>query len=127
MEIHEYYGGPREIKVGGWAPQQATAWAERFGLRWFRTDFGGRGDRTDWIAEVPGLCVSISRWHTDPEGMWSGFGGRDGVTMDEAMIAEIETTIGAANFTIPTLIRKIAAAEDGRRMLHEALAEARNG
>lgn len=59
---------PVEIETGGWVPTVVDAKLTRNGIDWYRVKdgMGGRGDREDWIADVPEVCISVHDYH------WNG-------------------------------------------------------
>lgn len=64
---------PRTVTVGSTLPQVVDAAIMLDGILWYRIQrgFGGRGDREDWIANIPALSVSVSDYHWNGEDLGS--------------------------------------------------------
>ena len=77
-------------KIGGWTELKYDASLERYGITWYRIQngFGGNGDREDWVADVPSLCVSVSdyNWIKGSFGTYYG-------SFDKAIEAEITSAL----------------------------------
>lgn len=51
----------RTKKIGGWNEMEYDKTIVRKGITWYRVKdgMGGQGDREDWVASVPELCISV--------------------------------------------------------------------
>ena len=115
----------QRLEIGGWNPLDYDDEIVVNGLRWLRVagGFGGKNDRTDWVADSPGICVSVSRWHTKRVAQVEdnfGYGFDGNMTRDEAMRQAIEDAIGASNFNIARAMNKLATITEGRERLIDA-------
>ena len=57
-----------EMREAGWVDDLTfDARCELDGLTWYRVrgGFGGRNDREDWVAAVPGSSVSVTGWQLE--------------------------------------------------------------
>lgn len=93
---------PVQLDTGGWVPQTVDAVLEFEGVTWARVQGGfGDGQRTgwhpreDWVAVVPAVAISVSRYFDKPD-VWD----RKSQTMQEAMRAEVQTKLGHARYTL---------------------------
>ncbi len=80
---------PKRQKIGGWVEQIHDAKLHRLGLTWYRVQegFGGRGDREDWVADVPRIAVSVSRCYNSQS--WGSVFDDKVVSFNEAMKLEV--------------------------------------
>ena len=53
---------PGTHKIGNWVELEYTNRMVYRGIEWLQTDFGRRGDRIDWVANLPSQSVSTSRY-----------------------------------------------------------------
>ncbi len=53
---------PRRMEIGGWNELTYTAMKTYRGLKWYKTCFGEKGEREDWVADLPGVTVNVSRY-----------------------------------------------------------------
>jgi len=53
---------PLRKKLNGWRELEFTQGTLHRGIVWLRTDFGGRGDRIDWVADVPWGSIYVSKY-----------------------------------------------------------------
>ena len=82
--------GAKEIKVkkkiGGWVEMEFDAKLIHRGIQWLRVKdgFGDKGDREDWVADIPITCISVSDYHFRKEMYW-GFKEHQADTIFGAM------------------------------------------
>lgn len=79
------------------------------GIRWLRVkdSMGGRGDREDWVADFPGVCLSVHDYH------WQGtFGPQLGTTCEEVMRRVIQQSVVNLEKEIARLQRELLTKED---------------
>lgn len=79
----------RKRNVGSWLPQVVDAEVERSGVTWYRVKggLGGRGDREDWVASLPGLAVAVSDYHWNGEDFGPSYGSFDNAIRQELDLA----------------------------------------
>lgn len=73
-------------KVGDWVEMTFDAILERNGLTWLRVKdgFGEKGNREDWVLDIPTRCVSISDYK------WKGKNlGRSYKSFEHAIDSEV--------------------------------------
>ena len=85
---------PIELKLGTYIPQWFDARMTFLGLDWYRVSrgFGGRGDRIDWIADVPAVALSVAS-HRPANG---GFGWNSDSPFELVAAAEVKRYLGHA-------------------------------
>ena len=52
---------PLRKKLNGWVEMEFTQGTVYRGIVWLKTDFGGRGDRIDWVADLPWGAVHVGK------------------------------------------------------------------
>lgn len=74
--------------IGAWKPQFFDAKVERHGITWYRVQngMGGRNDREDWCADVPGVCIAVHDYHYNGEEFGANHGTFDNACLQEARI-----------------------------------------
>lgn len=79
---------PIKKKIASWIPQTFDASAERCGIVWLRVKDGmsGRGDREDWVADVP-YPVSVHDYHWNGDSFGKSYGSFDNACFQELKIA----------------------------------------
>jgi hypothetical protein len=79
---------PVKKKIGCWVEMTFDAVTERFGVRWLRVKdgFGGRGDREDWVADIPHGCLSVHDYHWNGDGFGPDYGSFDGAIRGETKL-----------------------------------------
>lgn len=91
--------------MGSWVKMTFDAKVERCGIVWFRVKdgLGKRGDREDWVANIPHICVSVHDYQ------WNGdeFGANHG-SFDNACIQELKSSLAGAIFRLKEQERGIA-------------------
>jgi hypothetical protein len=104
-------------KVGSWS--EMTYDAETYVIRWLRVKdgMGGRGDREDWVADIPGMTICVHDYN------WKemSFGVRFGKTRDEAMVAALKRHVCNARHDIIEARTKLVVMETGLNMLEAAI------
>lgn len=109
------------LKTGTLVPQRVDASLELFGLTWFRVlgGFGGRFDREDWIADLPGINVTVCDYHWDGSDFGPSYGsfedacrGRleDALCVARATKLEMEAQLATLTSSIARLEQCIPAA-----------------
>lgn len=109
---------PTKKKLGSYVELTYDARLEYLGLNWFRVQggFGGKGDRDDWVADVPGICVSVSRWHNKP-----GYGWDGDLDRETAMKKEVESMLDAIGYRISETVARLAELHEGQTRLQAAM------
>lgn len=102
-----------ELMKGTWVGSLPLyAVAEVDGLRWYRTCFGGRLDREDWVAEVPHKSLAVTGWDLERK--------------DGDVIAGMRAAVAAACANSDAYVRHaervLRDAKQRRRFLAEAAA-----
>lgn len=77
---------PVKMKLDAWTEQEVDATVQRHGLTWYRVKggMGGRGDREDWVADVPAVCISVHDYHYNGEDFGPNHGSFDNACLQEA-------------------------------------------
>lgn len=70
---------PITKKVGTWVKLGFDAKVMRNGITWLRVKggFGGRGDREDWGAVLPGISLFVSDYHWNGDSFGESYGSFD--------------------------------------------------
>lgn len=71
MKTHRLPKGAKRIdppltkEVGNWVAMEYDAEFDWFGIRWLRAKggFSDNGDREDWVADIPGVNISVHDYH----------------------------------------------------------------
>ncbi len=94
---------PLRKKIGTWVEMEFDATCRRNGLTWFRVKngMGERGDREDWVADVPGVSISVHDYHYNGEDFGPSYGSFDNACLQES--------IRALHFAREELAKKRAA------------------
>jgi hypothetical protein len=77
-------------KIGNWKElDYEDEPVEHRGLTWYKVvgGFGGRGDRDDWVADVQGACVSVTKWSNEK---WSNRFDALEEAMDDEVVQKAE-------------------------------------
>lgn len=112
---------PVKRQIGGWVKMTYDATVQRHGLTWLRVQggFGGRGDREDWVADLPSGSVSVSDYDWVP-GLWNARPCHG--TFDAAIIAEMRRNVAYLRQTTAELRDKADHAEEAQHLMETALA-----
>lgn len=67
-----FFKRPRTIKINTWVEMEYDAKLVFKGVTWYRVHkgFGGRGDREDWVGDLPGVNLSVSDYMWMPSKRW---------------------------------------------------------
>lgn len=73
------------IQTGNWVPQQVDASVEVCGVTWVRVygGMGGRFDREDWVAVLPGISVSVHDYHWNGSDFGPSYGSFEDACREE--------------------------------------------
>lgn len=73
--------------IGGWSSMMLDATLTRNGIRWLRVKggFSGRGDREDWIADLPSSCCSVADYNWNDLDCGTNYG-----TFEKALDGKLE-------------------------------------
>lgn len=81
---------PITFQIGQWVKIEYDAKLTRKNINWYRVRGGmsERNDREDWVADIPGYCVSVHDYH------WNGhpFGENHG-TFSNALKQELKRVL----------------------------------
>lgn len=102
-------GKPVTIKIGGWVQMDYDAKMRVNGIEWIRVKDGlsGKGDREDWIANIPSGCVSIHDYqYREPR-----WGFEQYRSMKAAMIGQLRVYIDSTVDRIRDLTERIELAK----------------
>jgi hypothetical protein len=112
---------PITKKVGAWGKMEFDAAIRVYGVRWLRVKdgLGGRGDREDWVADLPEVCVSVHDYH------WNGddFGANHG-SFRGAIKAEMKSSLQHAIDQERKLLAEACEQARAATLLRKALKEA---
>ena len=119
LNIHEF-NHSRRLKTGGWAEQDVDARAIHKGIDWYRVEdgFGTRGDREDWIADLPKLSVCVSR---DLGSEYYRVGVRNFPTIEEAMDEAIKNAMRHSDWKIDKCIEEMQDLQVARARILAAI------
>lgn len=108
-------------ETGTYVKMEFDARGEYFGLTWLRVKdgMGGRGDREDWVADIPGVSISVHDYH------WNGedFGANHGSFIG-AIKAEMQLAFRYATGTEKELLAKIKEVRSGIALIRASIAKA---
>lgn len=109
------------LKIGGYVELEFDAKLVRNGISWYRVrdGFGQRGDREDWVADVPGHSLSANDYN------WNGdvFGPSYG-TFEKALDMQAAYAYGFVQQNIDKARRRLADLRDGEQLLERATEQA---
>jgi len=108
---------PIKRKIGSWVEMEYDAKIKRLGMTWLRVKggFGGRGDREDWVGDVPFGCISVSNYN------WTEHNFGHYGTFDKAIIGETRLALENLESEIKKLAGKTAQARHCLTLLKSAL------
>lgn len=120
----ELQDGARLISVrkttGTWVEMEYDARGEYFGIIWLRVKdgMGGRGDREDWVADIPGVSIAVHDYH------WNGeeFGSNHGSFLG-AIKAETQRALDYANRKLAELQQKTANMSGGIALIQASISK----
>lgn len=110
---------PIKMKLGRCVEMEYDAALEFSGIRWFRVHkgMGCRGDREDWVADVPGICVSVHnyQWRAPFWGLvrYESFRA--------AMIGEAKSALESAAYRIAEKEKEVFTLRKGMESLERFL------
>lgn len=116
---------PTEKHIGNWQPQVFDAQLEYHGITFYRVHrgFGGKGDREDWLADLPCTSCSVTHYHRTGFARDGDGWGWDGLqTFEEAVDSELGLSYEGHGKRIPELARKLADVTEAHSRLRIALA-----
>lgn len=101
------------------------------GLTWRRVKdgFGGLGDREDWVLEVPGYGISVSRFHGLLWGQSPSPSARPGghERREDAMRAKVKGIVGSVQTKIGQVRRELELLETTKALLTTAIIASKEG
>lgn len=108
-------------KVGGYIEMEYDAAGDYFGITWLRVKdgLGGRGDREDWIADMPpgvgGISIHDYHWNGEEFGMNHG-------SFLGAIKAETKLSLGYAQKHEEETLAKLDQIRESIRIMHASIA-----
>lgn len=119
--------GSARLKIAGWIEEDYDEAIVYRGITWRHVEggFGHRGDRDDWIADLPAgnLCVSRYFWKTKKP--WAndqaGYGFEGDRTRDDEMDRALERGLESIEFKMEDAIQHLAALVAAKTKLKIAL------
>ena len=112
-------------KLGNYVELVYDAKLRFMDIDWYRVyrGFGGRDDREDWVADIPGVAASISRWksYKGSGGGWEAFGSEPGYDREAAMSRQLFRADNSLTYELERVLRKLQAIQEGRSRLAYAL------
>ncbi len=108
--------------VGGFIENTYSASLRYRGLTFHRTDLGGRGDRTDWVADLPGASLAVSHLHgrglaASRNGGTGGWGRSGANTFRQEADAEIDRAAFHARFRLAEKAEELEALAHASKVL----------
>ena len=112
----------RKASIAGWAEMEFDASVVRHGITWLhvKNGMGGGGDREDWVADLPGITLSVHDYNWDGQ----SFGVKMGKTFNKVVIRAMEDHTGYTLEQIAELRAECNEKEKGLRALKAALKKA---
>ncbi len=104
----------QRIKLGQWPEMKYDAKLSFQGIVWYRVQggMGERGDREDWVADIPGVCISIHDYY------WNGSNfGPSYKSFEESMIGELKRGFRNHSHSVYQLRKKLSVAEESLALL----------
>jgi len=110
-----------KTEIGGWSEMEYDAQMKRLGITWYRVKggMGGRGDREDWIANLPSGCVVVHGYQY--RAPYWGF--EKYRSLNAAIAGQIEGAIKNERGKISACESKIKAARESLQLLQAALSK----
>jgi hypothetical protein len=110
---------PEKREIAGWAEMKYDARCVRYGITWLRVKdgIGGRGDREDWVADLPAMTVSVHDYHFHAP-YW---GIERYPSFNAAIKGQIKRAVGYARQQADEYTRKTAALVRTAKILKSAL------
>lgn len=108
---------PKELKLGDYIPLVYREARTYRGITWHLTCFAARNDREDWVADLPGVSVNVSRYREQI--------GWNIHTGDKTWEEEADTNLASALFCATRMIvdikQRMAILEKTAGILAQAL------
>jgi hypothetical protein len=112
------------VRTGTLKPQEVDASLDLVGLTWFRVHggFGGRFDREDWIADLPGVSVTVCDYHWNGSDFGLSYGSFEAACRGqlEFSLQNARTAKSEAETKLATLAAAIARMEQCLDLEHTA-------
>lgn len=108
-----------EVQRGNWSLLKVDASIAIHGVVWLRVygGFGGRFDREDWIADLPGVSISVCDYH------WNGSDfGPSYPSFEDACRGQLESGLRHARTSKAEAESEVAVFSDTIARLEAALA-----
>lgn len=119
--------GSAIIPIAGWLDQAYDEALVYRGVTWRHVEggFGGRGDRDDWVADLPAGSISVNRYLWKAKAPWpneqAGYGYNGDRTRDDEMDRALERGLARIEFSLEATIQTLAAQVAAKAKLKIAL------
>lgn len=108
---------PIQVKPATWIEQTVDASIVKNGVTWYRVKggFGNRGNREDWIADLP-VSVSVHDYHWNGEDFGPSY-----ETFDNACVEELKRALEHTKFLKAEAQQKVTEAQQKVRNMTSAI------
>lgn len=105
-------------KICNWVEMEFDAKVVKHGVTWLRVKdgMGGRGDRDDWVADLPDACICVHDYNWTTQNFGHNYG-----SFDAACLGELKRGLERQNYEVKELTQKLDKARKGLVRLREVI------